>query len=313
MSVFLLAVLAGALGVLPTLCRRWTRRVHPAVATKAIAASLAGALLATELTAVTLGAPVVLRAAGAHGLATRCAWMARHVVVGSPWMGWSAAVCALMLPWAVSLGFRRARNAQRGLHEVALLGRCVSLVDHNVVIVESRTPVAVSVAAHGGVVVVSDSLVEQLTEGELAAVLRHERAHLEHRHHVLLLVAAAADCGLGVLPWVRSSVVQLRCSIERWADEDAAGSDVVSRQSTRRALVGVAVGGLSVDVAAFGSLGTVVQRLAALEVPAPVRTVRHSVITLAPFATLLIGVLFTAAVVAANFWLVLTMPQFCAS
>src|SRR5882724_8508385 len=111
--------------------------------------------------------------------------MARHVVVGSPWMGWPAAVCALMLPWAVSVGFRRARNAQRGLHEVALLGRCVSLVDHNVVIVESSTPVAVSVAAHGGVVVVSDSLVEQLTEGELAAVLRHERAHLEHRHHVL--------------------------------------------------------------------------------------------------------------------------------
>ena len=312
MNTFLLAALAGALGAVPTLCRRWTRRVHPAVATKAIAASLAGALLATELTAVTLGAPVVLRAAGAHGLATRCASMARHVVVGSPWMGWAAAIGALMLPGAVSVGFRRARGAQRGLHEVALLGRCVSLVDHNVVIVESSTPVAVSVAAHGGVVVVSDSMVEQLTDAELAAVLRHERAHLDHRHHLLLVLAAAAECGLGFLPWVRSSVVDLRCSIERWADEDAAGSDVASRQSTRRALLGVAVGGLSVDVAAFAGLGTVLERIAALDVPAPERTVRRSVMTLAPLATLLAGTLFTVAVVAANFWLVLTMPKFCA-
>lgn len=313
MIVLLLASLAGLLGALPAMCRRWTRRLHPAVTTKATAVSLIGALLATELTAVTLAAPVALRAAGAHGLAVRCARMASHVVVGSPWVGWPAAVSALILPWTVSVGFRRARHAQEGLHEVALLGRPVTLVDHQVVIVESSTPVAVSVAAHGGAVVVSDTLVEQLTGRELAAVLRHERAHLEHRHHLLLLLAAAAECGLGVLPWVRASVAQLRCSIERWADEDAAGTDASSRQSTKRALVGVAVGGLSVDIAAFGGLGTVVERIAALDAPAPARTGRRSFMTLAPLATLCVGMLFTVAVVTANFWLVLTMPTFCAS
>ena len=150
MVVYTLVVVAIVLSVLPALGGRWLRTLHPSVATKAAAISLIGALVITELAVVALGAPVVLRAAGAHGLAARCERMASQLVVGSPWIGWPATIAALVLPFLVATGFRRARRAQRSLHEVALIGRPADLLGHSVVIVEAERPLAVSVAAHGG-------------------------------------------------------------------------------------------------------------------------------------------------------------------
>lgn len=313
MIVYALALFAVVLSALPAVTGRWLRLLHPAVATKAVTVSLVGALIIAELTLVTVGAPVVLRAAGAHGLAARCERMASEFVVGSPWIGWPAAVAAMVLPFLVATGFRRARRAQRALHEVALIGRPTPLLGHSVVIVESDRPLAVAVAAHGGVIVVSSALVEQLPDAELAAVLRHERAHLDHRHHVLLWVASGAETGFGFVRWVRSAVDQLRCSIERWADEVAAGHEVDARRATKRALIGVATGGIPVELAAFGSLSTVVERVEALDGPAPAHTGTRAMLAFAPLAALWTGALFVVAVVIGNFWLVLTMSTFCSA
>ena len=313
MIVYAMAVVALLLGALPAAGRRWLRALHPAVATKAVMVSLLGTVVMTELTLVSLGAPVVLRAGGAHGLARRCSRMASDLLVGSPWVGWPAAAAALLLPGLAFAGYQRARAAQATMHEVALLGRPSTLVGHQVVVVDSTRPLAVSVAAHGGVVVVSSALVDQLSDEELAAVLRHERSHLDHRHHMMLRIASAGELGLGFLPWIRSAVDQMRCSIERWADEDAAGSAPETRKSTRRALVEVATAGLSVDVAAFGGLATVVERVEALEGPAAVHTRTHTALAFAPLAALSTGALFSAVVVVANFWLVLTMSHICSA
>ena len=309
--LLVLVTLALALGALPAVGAGWGTRLHPADWSRAVAASLTGALIATELAVVSIAMPVVLRAAGAHGLAGRCAGMAGRLVITSPWIGWPALVAALMLPWRIVGGFRRARHAQRALHEVALIGSSSMLFDHKVVIVESTSPFAFAVAAHGGAILVSTALIEQLADGELAAVLRHEQAHVRHRHHVLLRVAAAVEAGLGFLPWIRNGADQLRCAIERWADEDAAGVDAAVRRSTRLALAAVAIGGLSIDVAAFGGLTTVVARLEALAEPAPMRTASRSALTLVPVAALGTGALLTVAVLAAHVWLVLNMPLLC--
>ena len=313
MTVFVLAVLAVVLGAAPVLARGWLRDIHPALAAKAIAVSLVGALVATELVAVSLGAPVLLRAVGAHGLAARCARMASHAVIGAPWIGWVSTVGALMLPMAVSFGYRRARLVQHAMSEVALLGRSTTLTGHRVIVVTSPNPVALCVAAYGGAVVVSDTLIEQLSGAELDAVVRHEQAHLKHSHHLLLRLAAAAECGLRAFPWARVATDQLRCSLERWADEEASGTELEARHTTRRALVGVALAGLPVDVAAFGGLATVVERLAALDHPAPARTPRSTVMAFGWLSALWAGMLFSVAVVVANFWVVLAMPNFCLS
>lgn len=159
----------------------------------------------------------------------------------------------------------------------------------------------------------SDTLIAQLSGPELGAVLRHEHAHLQHRHHLLLRLASAAECGLRALPWARIATDQLRCSLERWADEEASGTEAETRHTTRRALVGVALAGLPVDVAAFGGLETVVERISALDYPAPTRTPRSTIMAFGSLSALWAGMLFSVAVVVANFWVVLTMPHFCLS
>ena len=311
--IIVLAAIAVGLAALPGVLRPFGRRLHPADWARAAAFSFVAALVTSQLSLLFLAAPVLLRAAGAHGLAAACARMAGQLVPGGAWMGWSAAAGAVVFPVMASFGFRRARLVQRGLAELALIGRRATVAGFDVVVIDDARPIAVSVDAYGGVIVISSGLVEELHDEELVAVLRHEVAHLDHRHHRLLQLAAATECAVGFLPWVRAGVGSLRCAIERWADEDAAGHDWKARVSTRRALVRVAVGVLPVDAAAFGGLSTVVERLAALEVPPPAPSRARRVVMSAPLATLGAGALFSVVMIATHVWLVLTMPVLCAT
>ena len=309
--IIALAAISLMLAAMPGLLRPLGRRLHPADWARGVATAFVAALVLWELTLLLIAAPVVLRAAGAHGLAAACARMAGRLIPGGRWIGWPAAAGAVILPWMVVAGVRRARSAQRMLAEVALVGRRTTLAGCEVVVVDDERPLAVSVNAYGGVVVVSRALVDQLDSDQFSAVVRHELAHLEHRHHRLLQLAAAAECSFGFLPGARSGVDGLRCAIERWADEDAAGSDECVRESTRRALVEVAVGGLSVDAAAFGGLATVVERVAALDSPAPAPSGFRRLYTMAPFALFGLGALFSAVLIVARMWFVLSMPLHC--
>jgi len=114
-------------------------------------------------------------------------------------------------------------------------------------------------------VVVSRRLVDILAEDELAAVLRHELAHIQHRHDRYLLLARVIEQSLGLLPFVRQSTHALRCALERWADEEAAGGARRGRESVRTAIIRVIEAIATADVAAFVSLGTVAERLQALQ------------------------------------------------
>ena len=306
-----LAAISLVLAAMPGLLRPLGRRLHPADWARGVAVAFTAALVLWELTLLFIAAPVVLRAAGAHELAAACARMVGRLVPGGPWIGWPSSAGAVILPWIVVAGVRRARRAQRGLAEIALVGSRTMLAGHEVVVVDDDRPLAISVHAHGGVAVVSKALIEQLDPDEIAAVIRHELAHLEHNHHRLLQLAAAAECAFGFLPGARSGVDGLRCAIERWADEDAAGSDSCVRESTRRALVGVAIGGLSIDAAAFGGLATVVERVTALECPPPAPSGSRRLMTLAPFAVGGLGAVFAVAMIAAHLWFVMTMPVLC--
>ena len=311
--IIALAAISLALGAMPGLLRPWGRRLHPGDWARGVAVCFMAALVLWELTLLVVAAPVVLRAAGAHELAAACARMVGRLIPGGWWLGWPALVGAVMLPCIVGAGVRRAKSAQQVLAEIALVGHRTMLVGHEVVVVDDQRPLAVSVDAYGGVVVVSSALVEQLDDDELAAVVRHELAHLEHRHHRLLQLAAGAECAFGFLPGARSGVDGLRCAIERWADEDAAGHDSCIRGLTRRALVGVAIGGLSVDAAAFGGLSTVVERVTALEGPAPAPSGARRFTTLAPLALGGVGAVFAAVLIVAHLWFVMTMPVICPS
>ncbi|MFW7415824.1 M56 family metallopeptidase [Demequina sp. SO4-18] len=73
---------------------------------------------------------------------------------------------------------------------------------------------------HGGIVVSSGAL-SALTDGELDAVLAHERAHLRQRHHALAALAAGLRRSLGWVPYMRSATEALPHYLEIAADAHA--------------------------------------------------------------------------------------------
>lgn len=127
---------------------------------------------------------------------------------------------------------------------------------------------AYAVPGRPGRIVMSTALLRALNSAERRAVLAHERAHLEHRHHLhhtVTLLAAAANPLLGRLP----SAVAM--AAERWADESAAQScarGVVADALARAATSGLRVGAVP-GVVLGAAHGDVLTRIAALRGPAP--------------------------------------------
>lgn len=136
-----------------------------------------------------------------------------------------------------------------------------------IMVVDSDTPMAYSVAGRGGQVVVSNGLLARLTPDERRVVFAHEAAHLRLGHHRLLWLADVAALN----PLLRPTRARLRFALERWADEDAVGvvgdRHLVARTITSAALV-------SADDSPRAALGIegsgVVERVEALLNPADV-------------------------------------------
>jgi len=106
-------------------------------------------------------------------------------------------------------------------------------------VVDVDGPVAFAVPGRPGGIVIGRQLLGELRADERAAVLAHERAHLEHGHHRFVLVAETCA---SAFPFLAPLARQVRFNTERWADETAAvavGSrDVVARAIVRSALIG---------------------------------------------------------------------------
>ncbi|HEV2931051.1 MAG TPA: M56 family metallopeptidase, partial [Propionibacteriaceae bacterium] len=145
-----------------------------------------------------------------------------------------------------------------------------TLGGHRLVVLPSEELVAFSTAGRPGQVVMSRGLITALSDDELAAVVRHEVAHVRHRHQRYLLLARVVERSLGLLPMVRRAVTALRCAVERWADEAAAGPRSSDRASVHAALLRVAELAAMPDIAAFTAPETVAERLEALR-SAPTR------------------------------------------
>ncbi|MGH8986660.1 MAG: M56 family metallopeptidase [Acidimicrobiia bacterium] len=268
MSVALLAV-GIVLLVTPGFVARWLRRLPPRDWAGLVTASLVGGLTVLEAALVTLGAPTVLRSAGWSGLARACDRMFRSVAIGGPAVGWLAALAAVGLAFAVAWGSARAVRLHRRARVEPWLGEHHQRDDYEIVLLPTAEPVAYSLGGRRPQVVLSVGLTRALTEDQLAAVVRHEQAHLRHRHGRRLVLAAAIDRTVGVVPMVRASTSSLRTALERWADEDASGSDTEARSCLRDALMAAAHAAVAPELAAFGGAQVALDRAAALALPAP--------------------------------------------
>jgi Peptidase family M48 len=264
MTLLLLACALGLL-VLPGCARPLGRRLPPAEWAKLCAGLLLAGGIALEVGLLLVGGPTALRLAGMEAVADLCEHLLGELAPGGTPLGMAAAMTALLLAVGTGRSLLRARQSRRVLRVEPEIGWHRELLGHDLVVLPSEELVAFSAGVHPPQVVVSQRLVDLLADDELAAVLRHELTHIRHRHDRYLLLARVVEQGLGLLPLVRRSTGALRCALERWADEEAAGGARRGRESVRAALVRVIEATAIPDVAAFMSLGTVVERLQALQ------------------------------------------------
>ncbi|OKJ18010.1 hypothetical protein AMK21_24320 [Streptomyces sp. CB00316] len=130
-------------------------------------------------------------------------------------------------------------------------------------------PYAYALPGSPGRVVVSSAMLAALDPAERRALLAHERAHLDGRHHRLLLATRLAGC---VNPLLRPLQAALVYSTERWADEEAArvtGDRRLTARAVGKAALISGPGPRAAGVAGFAAAGPVPRRVAALLGPVP--------------------------------------------
>jgi hypothetical protein len=141
--------------------------------------------------------------------------------------------------------------------------------DTELALIDDPSPEAFALAAKPARIVVSRGMLDCLDDGERAALLAHERAHLRGRHH---LFRALWRLAAAVNPLLRPLVGAGRFTLERWADEDAAASvgdrAVVARAVARAALAATASRRSRPDLLAATG-GAIPQRVESLLAPAP--------------------------------------------
>jgi hypothetical protein len=262
-----LLVLAGALGllVLPGLARPLGRRLPPAEWAALCAGLLAAGGTALAAGLAVMGGPTVLRLVGLGAVADLCEHVVGELVPGGAPVGVAAAAAALLLGVAAARSLVGTYGSSRLVRVEPGVGSHSEVCGHDLVVLPSRELVAFSTGGRPAQVVVSRRLVDLLADDELEAVLRHELAHVRHRHQRYLLLARTIEQSLGWLPLVRRATGALRCALERWADEEAAVGADRGRQSVHAALVRVIHATAMPDVAAFVSPGTILERLQALQ------------------------------------------------
>ncbi|MBB5917387.1 Zn-dependent protease with chaperone function [Nocardia transvalensis] len=234
---FTVAVLAP-----PLLRRLATSRAGPRTVLGAWVAVLGSVTAAWVFAPVILVADVLIHLAHPEraSLVGACLEQLRDVVTGR--YGYLAEAGLLVLATSAALASavavtrlgRILVRARSTTHEharmVRIAGRHSPELD--AVVLAVGAPAAYSVAGKHGTVVVTEGVIAALRTDQLAAVLAHERAHLDGRHHLLL----AATRGLtSVFPRVRlfaTGAAEVALLLETIADDAAArlhGPDAVLR------------------------------------------------------------------------------------
>lgn len=282
----MLAVVGAALVLvaLPGIFERVGRRLASREWTWLCAGALAAGLALLEIGMVLRSAPPVLRAVGVGGLARACERLLGPLLTGGPTVGWAAGAAAIALAGAVGLSRRSLRDVRRRVAAELWLGERRVVAGHPVVVLPVARPLALSFEhrRHRQVIVVSNGLLDALSPTQVAAVVRHEAAHLRYRHQRLLTLATVADRVLGWLPPVARSAAALHLAVERWADEEAARPSPAARQAVRDSLLTLAGLCPVAGVAGFADVSTLAARITALESPPPPPPVSQHVLLYLP-------------------------------
>jgi hypothetical protein len=206
--------IACAVGVASA--RMLARRTDPRVASRVLVATglVLGITSAVALSLLAFGVIARVPLVAAHGH-----WAASAVggkVRVPAWIGLVALGCvgAIVANAVHMLGdhCRRLNHAVRLQLEGG--GRIITVSDGGSFAYACR-----ALPFRPGVIIVSDGLQRTLDTEQRAAVLAHERSHLDHQHNLYELGALLTTA---LNPLLSPIARELRFCLERWADEDAA-------------------------------------------------------------------------------------------
>ncbi|MGW2958589.1 M56 family metallopeptidase [Streptomyces sp. NPDC001220] len=217
--------------LLPSVSPLIGRRVAPALAARVLTAAAALTAAATTwslvlLTTALLGdAPPVIREAREDG---------RPLTDPVPEViGLAACLALAVVVWRVQRAVRAERRTRRALRRL-----CAGHPgDTELVVAASRVPQAFAIPGRPGRILVTSAMLSALAPAERRVLLAHERAHLTHRHGLMVTATTLAAAANPLLGPVRAAVTFL---VERWADERAA-TEVGDRGTTARALARAAL------------------------------------------------------------------------
>lgn len=208
----------------------WTRRTSPPLATRVMLSMSAIVATAMFATLVMLALPLVGQS---DLLADRANWSEAVFARGST----SGRVLSVFAAFAVAIVGLRVllewRSQSRAKTAACRFRDDVGAAHGATVVAAAESPDALALSS--GVIVVTRGLIRALDGDERRAVLAHEHAHLNHRHHRYVQAAALLAA---VNPLLRQLPDAIAFLTERWADEDAAIA--TSRDTTARALERVA-------------------------------------------------------------------------
>lgn len=158
----------------------------------------------------------------------------------------AAALLTAHLVFTLLLTYYRIQRQRRRHRELLALLASPSADGPRTMVISVDSPVAYCLPGGArSVTVLSDGLMAALEPDELRAVLNHENAHLDQRHHLLLWAFAAWRQALPWLPTTRLAQEAVNSLIEMLADDVALKTE--SRVTLIKAIAIVASGSPAAD------------------------------------------------------------------
>ncbi|MGK5681187.1 M56 family metallopeptidase [Actinoplanes sp. URMC 104] len=279
--------------VVVALTVRWLAgRLRPEAAVTFLVRSLAIAAAACLTTLAAFAVKAVAELSVTGSLFHFSDRVVRADTAAEPWVSWLSVALAA----AAVTGITRVWHVHR--RDVAYARRWSALParDGRVVLLDDDRAEAFAVPGADGRIVVTTGMRAALDDGQYAALLAHERAHLEQRHHRLVLIARLAAA---VHPVFRLLDRQVDLLVECAADERAA-AEVHDRRTVARAIAAAALvaGGahgpghlrMAPSWRDLRRAGVVPRRVAALVTP---RRAMPLLLLAVPFAVAVFSVVWT--------------------
>jgi Zn-dependent protease with chaperone function len=107
-----------------------------------------------------------------------------------------------------------------------------STIRPGVIVLEAERPAAYCVAGRPDAIVLTTAALDTLPESQLAAVVAHERAHLDGWHPQVMMLLRALAATMPRIPLFPAAVTSVGRLVEMWAD------DVAARRHGRAVLLG---------------------------------------------------------------------------